>query len=142
MNQKSRQNSKTTIEKDFYKLLNNANFGYDCRNNLDNCKFEPICDEINEISDIRNDHKSLFDKEVSPFVNSQLLEAEIQKIFNDEMQKIKEDDPFQGARIQHLKHEKASDQEAVMQLKKKKKGFVKNFQLLAMRKDWKRPKGI
>ena len=53
LNQRSRQTAKNATEKDFYKLLNNANFGYDCRNNLDNCKFEPIYDEIGEISYIR-----------------------------------------------------------------------------------------
>ena len=47
MNQKSRQNAKNSIEKDFFKLMNNANFGYDCRNNLDNCQFIPIFDEMN-----------------------------------------------------------------------------------------------
>ena len=36
MNQRSRQNTKNSIEKDFYKLMNNSRFGYDCRNNLDN----------------------------------------------------------------------------------------------------------
>ena len=36
MNQKSRQESKNSIEKDFYKLMNNSNFVYDCQNNLDN----------------------------------------------------------------------------------------------------------
>ena len=31
MNQKSRQESKNSIEKDFYKLMNKSNFEYDCR---------------------------------------------------------------------------------------------------------------
>ena len=39
MNQHLRQNAKNPVEKDFFKLLNNANFGYDCCNNLDKCKF-------------------------------------------------------------------------------------------------------
>ena len=50
MNQRSRQNAKNAIEKDFYKLMNNSNFGYDCRNNRDNCQFVPILDELQEIT--------------------------------------------------------------------------------------------
>ena len=46
MNQKSRQKSKNDIEKDFFKLMNNSNFGNDCRNNIYNCKFVPIYDEM------------------------------------------------------------------------------------------------
>ena len=49
MNQKSRQESKSNIEKDFFKLMNNSNFGNDCRNNVDNCDFVPIFDEVGEI---------------------------------------------------------------------------------------------
>ena len=50
MNQISRQNAKTSVEKDFYKLMKNSNFGYDCRNNADNCFFAPIFDELEELS--------------------------------------------------------------------------------------------
>ena len=41
MNHVSRQNAKTSVEKDFFKLMNNSNFGYDCRNNIDSCFFHP-----------------------------------------------------------------------------------------------------
>ena len=49
MNKVSTQNARTSVEKDFYKLMNNSNFGYDCRNNIDNCTFGPLRDEIEEI---------------------------------------------------------------------------------------------
>ena len=61
MNQKSRQQAKDEVTKDFFKLMNNSNFGYDCRNNLDNCKFNPIFDEVNEITNVVRYH-SLFQK--------------------------------------------------------------------------------
>lgn len=35
MNQKSREVATANVEKDFYKLLNNSNFGIDCPNNID-----------------------------------------------------------------------------------------------------------
>ena len=50
MNQKSRQHLKDSVEEDFYKLMNDSNFGFDCRNNLDNCKFVPIFDKYKEIT--------------------------------------------------------------------------------------------
>ena len=30
--------------------MNNTNFGYHCRDNANNAKFQPIIDEVNEIS--------------------------------------------------------------------------------------------
>ena len=53
MNQKATQKATSPVERDFQKLLNNANFGNDCKNNIDNCKLEPIYDEIGEISYIK-----------------------------------------------------------------------------------------
>ena len=38
-NQRKRQKTKTSNEKDFYKFMNNANFGYDRRDNANNAKF-------------------------------------------------------------------------------------------------------
>ena len=29
--------------------MNNANFGIDCRNNIDNCQFETMYDEIGNV---------------------------------------------------------------------------------------------
>ena len=53
MNQNARKTAKTKVEKDFYKLLNNSNFGNDCRNNLGNCKLELLFDSLEEISYIK-----------------------------------------------------------------------------------------
>lgn len=59
---KSRQNATSSVERDFYKLLNNANFGIDFRNNINNCYFELIYDEISEISYLKK-LDSIFDNE-------------------------------------------------------------------------------
>ena len=60
MNQKARQKATSSVERDFYKLLNNANFGIDYRNNIDNCSFEPMYDKISEIACIKR-FVSIFD---------------------------------------------------------------------------------
>ena len=53
MNQNARKTAKTSVEKDFYKLLNNSNFGNDYRNNIGNCKLELIYDGLDEINYIK-----------------------------------------------------------------------------------------
>ena len=78
MNQKSKQPSKNNVEKDFYKLMNNSNFEYDCRNNLDNCKFAPIFDDYREITFVNRYH-NIFDQKVSQFVTSDLLKNKLKK---------------------------------------------------------------
>ena len=47
--------------------MNNSNFGYDCRNNIDNCQFVPIFDDYREIAYINRYH-NVFDKKISSFV--------------------------------------------------------------------------
>ena len=64
MNQKLSQQSKNSAEIDFWKLMNNSDFDYDCRNNLDNCKIVPIFDEYKKITFINRYH-NIFDSKVS-----------------------------------------------------------------------------
>ena len=62
MNQKSKQIAKTSVEKDFYKLLSNSNFGIDCRSNIDKRILEPIYDEISAIAFIEK-YDNIFDND-------------------------------------------------------------------------------
>ena len=89
MNQKSRQESKNDIEKDFYKLINNSNFGYDCCNNLDNCKFVLIFDELKELAYIDRYH-NILDQKISKFVMADLIKQNIEATYIEyiEYQKI------------------------------------------------------
>ena len=34
--------------------MNNANFGYNCRNNLDNCQFIAIFESVNEVTYLKD----------------------------------------------------------------------------------------
>ena len=67
MNQVSRHNTKTGVERDFFKLINNSNFGYDCRNNIDSCFFLPIVDEVEEVCYIRK-NQNIFDPVLQDFM--------------------------------------------------------------------------
>ena len=64
--QVARQNAKTDMEKKIYKLMNNSNFGYDCRNNFDNCFLAPLIEELEEMIYIRK-RQSRFDPSVKDF---------------------------------------------------------------------------
>ena len=44
--------------------MNNSNFGFDCRNNLDNYKFVPIFDELKEMTYIKK-YYNFLDTKVS-----------------------------------------------------------------------------
>ena len=111
MNQTSRQQSKNNAEKDFYKLMNNSNFGYDCRNNLDNCKFVLIFDECKEITYINRYH-NIFDSSVSEFVTADLLKADLEEKYNDKLLKLGKKNRFYEIKLQTLKLEGLEQLEA------------------------------
>ena len=78
MNQCSRQTAKNSIKKNFYKLMNNSNFGYECRNNLDSCQFVPIFNELQEITYLKR-YYNYFDSKVSSFVSCNLIRQKIKE---------------------------------------------------------------
>ena len=100
--------------------MNNANFGFDCRNDADSLKFDPLIDEINEITYIKKYH-NLFDPKIKKFVSSKILEDHIEKEYNDELFKIKDDDPFKDLRLNQLKNEKLTQLDAVECLKRQER---------------------
>ena len=87
--------------------MNNSNFGYDCRNNIDNCKFAHIFDEYKEITFINRYH-NIFDERVSKFATSDLLKTQIEEKFNE-------------IKLQTIKTERLSSLEAAKNFTKNKK---------------------
>ena len=78
LNQILCQKANNLVEKDFYKLMNDSNFSYDCKNSIDNCTFTPISKELEEILYLKK-YQSPFDTLVSKFVLCELSEQEIRK---------------------------------------------------------------
>ena len=118
-NQRKKEKAKTSIEKEFYKLMSNANFGYDCRNNANNAKFQPIIDEVNEITYVKK--YNLFDNRVSKFVNSNALEQEINEQFEKNISTVKHDDPYKTVCIKTFESQKNEETDALKCLKEKEK---------------------
>ena len=81
MNQKSRQRATSSVERDFYKLPNNSNFGIDCGNNIDNYMLEPLFDDFEEISYIKKFTTIFNDDTFRDFFSPALLREEIIQTF-------------------------------------------------------------
>ena len=58
--------------------MNNSNFGYDCRNNLDNCQFVPIFDELKEWPYVKR-YYNYFDSKVPTFVTADWIKQEVEE---------------------------------------------------------------
>ena len=124
MNQKSRQVSKNDIEKDFFKLMNNSNSGYDCHNNLDNCKFVPIFDEMKELTYVQRYH-NIFDPKISEFVTTDLIKQNIEETYNDKSIKLDKEGKFYQIKLNTLNTERLTNFEAAKSFKNKQKTKTK-----------------
>ena len=122
MNQKSRQESKTNAEKDFFKLMNNANFGSDCRNNADNADFVPIFDEVNEIYSLQK-YYPLIDPKINNFVSGKLIEDYVNEKSMQQFHKLDATGPFHEIKLSSLKLEQKEGLEAAKKLNEKRKNM-------------------
>ena len=112
MNQVGHQNAQT--DKDFYKLMNNANFGYDCRNKADNCYFSLIYDEIDELSFAN----FIFDQGISDFVSSEILESQIEEEYLNEIANLDPNNAYFEARKSSLEIQKKKEIDLLFSMKK------------------------
>ena len=82
------------VEKDFYKLLNNSNFGNYYRNNIGNCKLELLYDGLDEIKYIKKFTNIFRDARFREFFSIDLLKEQINYEFKEQGKKLDKDDPF------------------------------------------------
>ena len=94
MNKNTRKIAKTKFKKDFYKLLNDSNFGNNCKNNIGNCKLELLFDGLDEISYIKKFTNIMQDSRYRELFTIDLLKQQIQAEFNKKTENLDQDDPF------------------------------------------------
>ena len=128
MNQKSRQTASSKVKKDFYKLLNNRNFGIDCRNNIDNCYLEPIYDDIDEVGFISKYTNILSDENYREFFSPDLFIEKINSKFDSKLFALNKNDPTYEARLKYLERQRDENLDAVSSFEKNQKAKKRKFQ--------------
>ena len=121
MNQNARQKAKTPVERDFYKLINNATFRIDCRNNIYNSKFEPIQDKIGKISFITKYTNILDNEKYRSFVSIETVRKEIEQTFNKKLLTLDPSDPAFEERKYLINFERVENLDTLESINKCKK---------------------
>ena len=127
MNQVSNQNAKTDVEKDFFKLMNNVSFGYDCRNNADNCYFSQIYDELEELMYAKR-YQNISDQSISECISSEYLEIQTEERFSNNIARLDPNDEYYDARKKYLEIEKRKELDAACSMKKSRQKKHKKMQ--------------
>ena len=121
MKQKSRQIAQKNVEKDFYKLLNNSNFGIDCRSNIDNRTLEPIYDEISEIAFIKKYENIFGNEKYFQFSEINVITEEVNEKYERLHLWLDENDPTYLARRYDYDSQREQDLNSVKSMEEQKK---------------------
>ena len=127
MNQKARQRATSSVEKDFYKLLNNSSFGIDCRNNIDNCYLELLYDDFAEISYIKKFTIIFNDDTFRHFFSPTLLREEISQTFQAKIFALNKEDSTYESRKKYYEWQMAEELDGVDTYEKNKKAKRKEI---------------
>ena len=119
-NQKSRQKSTSSVERDFFKLLSNSNFGIDCRNNIDNYILETLYDNFAEISYIKKFTTIFSDDTFGNFFSPALLREEITQTFNAKIFSLNKDEPMYETRKKYYERQIEEELDGVDSYEKNK----------------------
>ena len=127
MNQDTRQKAIFSVEKNFYKLLNNANFGIECSSNIDNCDFGPIYNEIGEVGYVKK-CDSIFDNiKYSDFSNINIMKEEIEEKYSKLILALDLEDLTFEAKKYSLKNRKEQVLDVVNSINKHRKKIGKKI---------------
>ena len=108
MKQDARKAAETKVEKDFYKLLNNSNFGYDCRKNTENSNLELLYDGVAEVKFIKKYTDIFSDYKLKEFFTGDALREQTEREIDEKINEYDVDDEFycaNEAKMQELKRE-------------------------------------
>ena len=129
MNQNARKIAKLKIEKDFYKLLNNSNFGNNCRNNIGNCSLELIYDGPEELNYIKKFTNIFHDPKFKEFFTEDVLKKQVQDEYEEKLKTVDVNDDFYIDLLESITENKDEKLEAIEAFSKsKKRGFRNYFQ--------------
>ena len=101
--------------------MSNSNFGYDCRNNVHNCQFVPIFNELKSILTYIKKYYNFFGPKVYKFVTSDLITQETEEKYNNDMIKVSKEDKFYKMKKSAVNIEKAQALESLKEFDKKNK---------------------
>ena len=113
MNQDARKAAETKVEKDFYKLLNNSNFGYDCRKNIDNCNLELLYDGVEEVKYIKKYTNIFTDHKLKEFFTGDVLREQIEKEIDEKINEYEVNDKFYCANEAEMQQLREEELEAI-----------------------------
>ena len=89
-------------------------------NDLDNCKFVLILDELKELTYIARYH-NIFDPKISEFVTADLIKQNIEATYNDKLIKLDKEDKFYQIKLDTLNTKRLTNLEVANSFENKQK---------------------